>query len=56
MDLALRIDQKSEHTVWQTGTSDFSKMYIFPQFDQKPYACGAKSFITVFPSWKDAAQ
>jgi hypothetical protein len=46
--VALYISQKSNHSIWKTGTSDFSSTYRFPRFDQKPDACCAKLFITIF--------
>jgi hypothetical protein len=49
-NVALHTGQKLDCPVWQTETSSFSKKQNFPRFDQKPDACGAKSFITVFSS------
>jgi hypothetical protein len=48
--VALCIGQKPNCPVWQNGTSNFSRKLNFPQFDQKPDACCAKLFATVFSS------
>jgi hypothetical protein len=44
------IGKKPDQPIWEIKTSDFSRTYNFPRFDQKSEACCAKSFTTIFSS------